>query len=44
MNGQKGMAGKLKGIHDTVEERRVAGNKVGLEQCSQWGQYCPLGQ
>ena len=29
MKGQGGMAGK--GVHDTVEERRVACNKVGLE-------------
>ena len=44
MNGQGGMAGKFKGVHDTVEQRRVACNKVGLEQGSQWGQYYPLGQ
>ena len=44
MKGQGGMAGKFKGVHDTVEERRVACNKVGLEHGSQWGQYCPLGQ
>ena len=30
MKGQGGMAGKFKGVHDTVEERRVACNKVGI--------------
>ena len=31
MKGKGGMAGKFKGVHDTVEERKVVGNKVGLE-------------
>ena len=31
MKGQGGMAGKFKGVHDTVEQRRVACNKVGLQ-------------
>ena len=31
MKGHGGMAGKFKGVHDIVEKRRVACNKVGLE-------------